>query len=42
MLYEVITAQAITGALLHIVNDSLMTLCLFLAASAIVYSYNFV
>ncbi len=29
--------QAMTGAILHIVNDALMTLCLFLAASAIVY-----
>lgn len=28
---------AMTGAILHIVNDALMTLCLFLAASAIVY-----
>jgi len=27
----------LTGALLHIVNDALMTLCLFLAAAAIVY-----
>lgn len=26
-----------TGAVLHIVNDALMTLCLFLAASAVVY-----
>lgn len=26
-----------TGAVLHIVNDALMTLCLFLAASAIIY-----
>jgi multicomponent Na+:H+ antiporter subunit D len=29
--------QGLTGALLHIVNDSLMTLCLFLAAIAIAY-----
>jgi multicomponent Na+:H+ antiporter subunit D len=29
--------QGMTGAILHIVNDALMTLCLFLAASAIVY-----
>jgi multicomponent Na+:H+ antiporter subunit D len=27
----------LTGAILHIVNDALMTLCLFLAAAAIVY-----
>ncbi len=30
-------ATAMTGAILHIVNDALMTLCLFLAASAILY-----
>jgi len=29
--------QGMTGTLLHIVNDALMTLCLFLAAAAIVY-----
>jgi multicomponent Na+:H+ antiporter subunit D len=29
--------QGITGAILHIVNDALMTLCLFLAVSAIAY-----
>jgi multicomponent Na+:H+ antiporter subunit D len=29
--------QGMTGALLHIVNDALMTLCLFLAATAIAY-----
>jgi multicomponent Na+:H+ antiporter subunit D len=29
--------QGMTGAILHIVNDALMTLCLFLAAAAIVY-----
>ena len=29
--------QGMTGALLHIVNDALMTLCLFLAAVAIAY-----
>ena len=29
--------QGMTGALLHIVNDALMTLCLFLAAIAIAY-----
>jgi multicomponent Na+:H+ antiporter subunit D len=29
--------QGLTGAILHIVNDALMTLCLFLAAAAIVY-----
>jgi len=28
---------AITGAILHIINDALMTLCVFLAAGAIVY-----
>ena len=30
-------AQGMTGAILHIVNDALMTLCLFLAVSAIAY-----
>lgn len=30
-------AQGLTGAILHIVNDALMTLCLFLAAAAIHY-----
>lgn len=30
-------ANGLTGALLHIVNDALMTLCLFLAVAAIVY-----
>jgi len=30
-------AQGMTGAILHIVNDALMTLCLFLAAAAIHY-----
>lgn len=30
-------AQGMTGAILHIVNDALMTLCLFLAAAAIVH-----
>ncbi len=30
-------AQGMTGAILHIVNDALMTLCLFLAATAIHY-----
>lgn len=30
-------AQGLTGAILHIVNDALMTLCLFLASSAIIY-----
>jgi multicomponent Na+:H+ antiporter subunit D len=29
--------QGMTGAILHIVNDALMTLCLFLAAAAIIY-----
>uniref|UniRef100_UPI003D81633A proton-conducting transporter transmembrane domain-containing protein n=1 Tax=Trichloromonas sp. TaxID=3069249 RepID=UPI003D81633A len=29
--------QGMTGAILHIVNDALMTLCLFLAAAAIYY-----
>ncbi len=29
--------QGLTGALLHIVNDALMTLCLFLAAATILY-----
>jgi multicomponent Na+:H+ antiporter subunit D len=29
--------QGMTGAILHIVNDALMTLCLFLAAAAIAY-----
>ena len=29
---------ALTGALLHIVNDALMTLCLFLACSAMLYT----
>ncbi|WP_429884841.1 complex I subunit 5 family protein [Geoalkalibacter halelectricus] len=32
-----INEQALTGAVLHIVNDALMTLCLFLVASAVVY-----
>jgi len=30
-------ANGLTGALLHIVNDALMTLCLFLAVAAIIY-----
>lgn len=30
-------ATGMTGAILHIVNDALMTLCLFLAAAAILY-----
>jgi len=30
-------AQGLTGTILHIVNDALMTLCLFLAAAAISY-----
>jgi multicomponent Na+:H+ antiporter subunit D len=30
-------SQGMTGAILHIVNDALMTLCLFLAAAAIAY-----
>jgi multicomponent Na+:H+ antiporter subunit D len=30
-------ANGLTGAVLHIVNDSLMTLCLFLAVAAIIY-----
>lgn len=30
-------ANGLTGAILHIVNDALMTLCLFLAVAAIVY-----
>ncbi|BCA78294.1 proton-conducting transporter membrane subunit [Desulfuromonas sp. AOP6] len=30
-------ANGLTGAILHIVNDALMTLCLFLAAAAIIY-----
>ena len=30
-------ANGLTGAVLHIVNDALMTLCLFLAVAAIVY-----
>jgi multicomponent Na+:H+ antiporter subunit D len=30
-------ANGLTGAILHIVNDALMTLCLFLAAAAISY-----
>jgi multicomponent Na+:H+ antiporter subunit D len=30
-------SQGLTGAILHIVNDALMTLCLFLAAAAIIY-----
>ncbi len=29
--------QGLTGSILHILNDAVMTLCLFLAASAIVY-----
>jgi multicomponent Na+:H+ antiporter subunit D len=29
--------QGLTGAVLHILNDALMTLCMFLAAAAIVY-----
>ncbi|HKL49102.1 MAG TPA: proton-conducting transporter membrane subunit, partial [Desulfuromonadales bacterium] len=29
--------QGLTGAVLHIVNDALMTLCLFLAAAALIY-----
>lgn len=29
--------QGLTGAILHIVNDALMTLCLFLAAAAIIH-----
>jgi multicomponent Na+:H+ antiporter subunit D len=30
-------SNGLTGAILHIVNDSLMTLCLFLAVAAIIY-----
>jgi len=30
-------SNGLTGAILHIVNDALMTLCLFLAAAAIIY-----
>jgi len=30
-------ANGLTGAILHIVNDALMTLCLFLAVAAIIY-----
>jgi multicomponent Na+:H+ antiporter subunit D len=30
-------ANGLTGAVLHIVNDALMTLCLFLAVAAIIY-----
>jgi len=33
----VANTNGLTGALLHIVNDALMTLCLFLAVAAIVY-----
>ena len=32
-----INDTALTGAVLHIINDALMTLCLFLVASAVVY-----
>jgi multicomponent Na+:H+ antiporter subunit D len=33
--YLIVAEQGMTGAILHIVNDALMTLCLFLAVSAI-------